>query len=1041
MAELPTGTVTFLFTDIEGSTAHVKRLGERYGELLDEHQRLLREAFAAHGGREIDTQGDSFMVAFARAKQAVAAAVEAQRALAGNEWPDGSAVLVRMGLHSGEPTVGTDRYHGLGVHRAARIAAAGHGGQVLLSSATRELVEDDLPPGVGLRDLGAFRLKDIDRPERLTQLVVEGLADAFPPVRAERAPVEAVGWRRHRTLLTGALAGVIAAAVAVPLFALGGGQGGSRTLKSLGGDAVGVIDPVSAQIDAQVSGVSAPGSIAEGKGAVWATSANAGTLARIDEASRSLRQTIAVGNGPSGVAIGGGAVWVANRLDGTVARVNPATNGVVQTIRVGNGPAAVAFGAGAVWVTNVDDRTLSKIDPKSGRVLRTVPTGAAATGAVVGAGSVWVTDTAGSSVTRLDVRTSEVTKTINVGSGPTALAYGAGSIWVANTLDGTVSRIDAHSGVVIATVRVGVEPSWLTVADGSVWVSDDAGRSLVRVDPATNAVSRTLAIGNRPAGIVFGGGRLWLGVQPSVGAHRGGTLVVDYSYPLDSLDPAAYTPESWGILSITNDGLLAYRRSGGGDGTDVVPDLAAASPTVTDGGRTYTFRVRSGIRYSNGAPVAPADFRYALERMLRLGPQVPEYQYLKDRLVGARSCTRKRCNLDRGIVVDATARTVTFHLVAPDADFLDTLALPFADAVPAGTPPLTGNRSLPATGPYMIEGYTKHGLRLVRNPQFHQWSRAAKPDGYPDRIVLRFRPDPERALTEVERGSADLTLDSPPPDRLNEIETEYAAQVHVTPTAFTRFLQLNTRVPPFDDVRARRALNYALDRGALVRAHGGPQFAQPTCQVLPPNYPGYRPYCPYTLDAGPGGIWTAPDIARAQRLVAASGTRGQHVTLWYAAWVAPLLPVVRSTLEQLGYRVSVKRFTSPDTYFPAIGDSRNRVQVAFFGWIADYPAASNFFRPLLTCASFQPNSPAANLNGTEFCDRHVDALVRQALAAQISDPGAAAARWAAIDRTVVDEAPYVPFFNERLVDFVSKRVGDFQRNLQYGVLLDQLWVR
>jgi len=216
-------------------TAHVKRLGERYGELLDEHQRLLREAFAAHGGREIDTQGDSFMVAFARAKQAVAAAVEAQRALAGNEWPDGLAVLVRMGLHSGEPTVGADRYHGLGVHRAARIAAAGHGGQVLLSSATRELVEDDLPPGVGLRDLGAFRLKDIDRPERLPQLVVEGLPDAFPPVRAERAPVEAVGWRRHRTLLTGALAGTIAAAVAVPLFALGGGQGGSRTLKSLAG--------------------------------------------------------------------------------------------------------------------------------------------------------------------------------------------------------------------------------------------------------------------------------------------------------------------------------------------------------------------------------------------------------------------------------------------------------------------------------------------------------------------------------------------------------------------------------------------------------------------------------------------------------------------------------------------------------------------------------------------------------------------------------------------------------------------------------------
>ncbi len=141
----PTGTVTMLFTDVEGSTRLLKQLGERYGGMLAEHRRLLRGAVAAHGGREMDTQGDAFFVAFPRARNAVDAAVEAQRALAAQAWPDGVECRVRMGLHTGEPAVGEEGYHGMGVHRGARICAAGHGGQILLSNTTRELAEDELP--------------------------------------------------------------------------------------------------------------------------------------------------------------------------------------------------------------------------------------------------------------------------------------------------------------------------------------------------------------------------------------------------------------------------------------------------------------------------------------------------------------------------------------------------------------------------------------------------------------------------------------------------------------------------------------------------------------------------------------------------------------------------------------------------------------------------------------------------------------------------------------------------------------------------------
>lgn len=183
----PTGTVTFLFTDIEGSTRLLQRLGPRYAEVLVEHRRLVREAFAAHSGYEVDTQGDSFFVAFPTAQDALMTAVEATRALAVHSWPEDVGVRLRMGLHSGAPQLIGDRYVGLDVHRAARIAAAGHGGQILLSEAAAGLVRADLPEDVTLRDLGAHRLKDLQQPERIYQLVLSGLPADFPALKSLEA--------------------------------------------------------------------------------------------------------------------------------------------------------------------------------------------------------------------------------------------------------------------------------------------------------------------------------------------------------------------------------------------------------------------------------------------------------------------------------------------------------------------------------------------------------------------------------------------------------------------------------------------------------------------------------------------------------------------------------------------------------------------------------------------------------------------------------------------------------------------------------------
>ena len=190
MPQVPSGAVTFLFTDIEGSTRLLKELRDEYPEALEEHQRRLRSAFDEAGGREIDTQGDAFFVVFHRARDAVVAALVGQRSLTEHEWPQGSQLRVRMGIHTGEASVSGERYLGVAVHRAARICAAGHGGQVLVSQTAKNVLEDEEVelPDVDFRDLGEQRLKDLDRPVRLYQLIAPGLAEEFPPLRTADTP-------------------------------------------------------------------------------------------------------------------------------------------------------------------------------------------------------------------------------------------------------------------------------------------------------------------------------------------------------------------------------------------------------------------------------------------------------------------------------------------------------------------------------------------------------------------------------------------------------------------------------------------------------------------------------------------------------------------------------------------------------------------------------------------------------------------------------------------------------------------------------------
>ncbi len=898
----------------------------------------------------------------------------------------------------------------------------------------RTLAEElGLDPGPRLQELELGILgrdSSLDLPASTPVAAAATSGSSVPPLTGARPDR-----RRLRlvvvasVLLVGVLAAVLIAA----------GVGGKPMRSTIAANSVGAISPADGGIRASVPLGSSPSMLAAGGGAVWVTNYEAGTVSRIDTATRAAVDTIPVGSVPTGIAVGAGMVWVANNWGQTVSRIDPAVNRVVQTIPVGSNPSGVAVGEGSVWVANTNSQTLTRLDTVSGHVLHTIPLGANATGVAAGLRGVWVSDTVGGRVLRVDPQSNQVSQVINVGRGADAIAVGDGSVWVANSLDGTVSRIDPQTNAVAATIKVGEGPAAIAVDGGDVWVANQYAGTISQIDPATNTVGRTIAVGNRPAGIAVADGLVWLGTQAEATSHRGGTLTVLTTTPPGDLDPTADTADF--LLWWANDGLTAYRRVGGSNSTQVVPDLAAWLPSPTDSGKTYTFQLRRGIRYSNGAPVRPEDFRRALERDLKLGPNPLTGDYFAN-VIGGAACAANpsHCDLSRGVVVDEQANTVTFHLVAPNPEFLNRLTLADADAVPADIPNHDiGHHPIPATGPYEIASITDAQTTLVRNPYFHEWSRAARPDGYPDKIILRTASSASAEVTAVEEGSADVAMDPPPTDLLGDVQTRFASQLHTVGALYEYSLILNTRVAPFNDIRVRQALNYAVDRAEVARIVGG--GAQPTCQALTPWFTGYQRYCPYTLDPTPTGIWRAPDRAAARRLITASHTRGTPITIWlsYGAPRAAARYLV-TLLDGLGYPARVRDVSTDPTGYARIADSRTKAQAFLFVNYAPYPSPSQLIEIYFGCKYFIPNSPL-NGNVAEFCDANLDAQMRSALAAEAENSPDLAQLWGQADRTVSDDAPLVPLVIPTYTIFVSRRVGDYQAGASRGFLPDQLWVR
>jgi ABC-type transport system substrate-binding protein/DNA-binding SARP family transcriptional activator len=874
------------------------------------------------------------------------------------------------------------------------------------------------------------------------------------------ARVERPGGRRRtrRRILGMAAAVLLLAAGSVTALVV---RNASRSrLPSLPANGVGRLHADGSMTDAVLVGVS-PGGIAYGAGSLWTVNRTDGTVSRIDPRKHAVIQTTRVGASPTAVTVSREDVWIANFGDGTVSRVNAQTNSEVKRIPVGIEPAAIISGPNGVWVANSGDDTIQRIDPVHGTTDDPIAVGNGPDGLALDGDTMWVTNARDGTVSHIDLRKrAEASAPVSVGAGPRGVAVAAGAVWVANSLSQSVSRIDPSSNDVTG-IPVGDGPNSIAVTGNALWVSNEYEGTVARIDPRTNRVKR-FSVGSSPRGVVAVDGKLWVASAAfASAAHTGGTLTVaDAAIPGDfgSIDPSQeYIVLTVGPERVVYDGLVTIRPVGAVAGQVLVPDLAVAIPRPSNSGRSYTFVLRPGIRYSTGAEVQATDFLLGLFRTLTLPHGNPG---LYSRVLGAPACMAdahhcRLADLRRGVEADDLKRTITFHLSEPDPDFLYKLS-EFIYPMPSDAPLTEAKTPIPGTGPYQIVDYSRKitgqtprsvDFRLVRNTHFHQWSFAAQPAGYPDEIRFRRVSGADEAARLVTSGQADVAAllnrfqATPMSDQLvDDLTQRYTTLVHTQLLPTTEYWTLNTAIAPFKDLRARQALNYALDRRKYLTLFPGGSQRELTCQMLPPNFPGYRPYCPYTPNPAPGQ-YNGPDLDKAKALVTASRTAGTTVqVVTNSGRQDPRAAFLVSTLRQLGYRASVKVFPDNTDTSAVAADSRSKTQIAEDGWGADYPQPANFYLNLFSCESFIPAS-ANQYNFSEYCNPALDALAQQAVALQDTNPTAAVQTWIKVDRKLTDEAPFVATANPERTVLVSARAGNYQDNPYYGPVLSQMWVR
>jgi peptide/nickel transport system substrate-binding protein len=520
------------------------------------------------------------------------------------------------------------------------------------------------------------------------------------------------------------------------------------------------------------------------------------------------------------------------------------------------------------------------------------------------------------------------------------------------------------------------------------------------------------AIGLALIASACGGGGKKSSTSSSGGTTTGGTATgktfanfrLAYDTGIDYLDPGlSYTVEGWQIMWNVYLPLLGYKHAAGPDGATIVPYLAQDLPKVSSDGKTYELTLRSGLKYSDGTAVKASDFAATIERDFKVdSPGVGFF----GNIVGADTFSKTKTGHISGITTDDKTGAITIKLNAPQGDFENILATEFAALVPASAPAKDQSTTpMPATGPYMIKSYAPNKQAIVvRNPNFDASVFGGNvPAGNPDKMTVDIIGDDTVALQRVISGQDDYDFHQIPPDRLGSTQQKYGDQIKIYTPANTYYFFMNVREKPFDNLKVRQAVEYAVNREALVRIYGG--LAQPTENVLPPTYPQYQKLNLYPYN-----------LAKAKQLIAASGDKGASVTVWnHDRGTDPKATAyLTDVLNSIGLNAKEKVINSA-VYWTTVGNQATKAQIGFADWFQDYPHPLDWFDVLLNGERI---TQTHNNNYANFDDKAVNAKI-DALKKEPSLTASVNTGWASVDKMTMEQAPWVPFMNRQFTDFFN----------------------
>jgi serine/threonine-protein kinase len=998
---------TFLFADVRGYTAYTREQGDEAGAgLAKQFAGIVEQVAPAHGGTMQELRGDEALVVFDSARAALRFAVELQAKVVEDALPR----PVGVGLDAGEAVPVEGGYRGGALNRAARLCALARPGEVLASDSVRELAGATEGVVYGFRRVE--RLKGFEKPV--------GVVEVHPSERVPRRDLK----RRVKRALLGTRPGVrlgiaalgiaAATAVGIVLGTTGGAKKGATS--AFKANSVALLDAKTLKPAGTFDQLGSPLAMWRDPGGhVWALDHFASSLVRIDPATRAVSGNVRLGIDPGGVAFGAGSVWVGDYDSPAVNRYDPTYGTLTNRIALPSKDlpfagltTGVAFGAGSVWVGyGKYPFRVARIDARTNRVTKTFDFQASDGPALVAydAGSVWIASQDKGGIWRIDPRTNQVAMHTKLHGGWVQdLAVVGGYAWLPVQGDGAVWQVD-RNGNVLKSTPTGTVPVALGAANGRVYVANERSDTVSRIDPETGTV-RTVSVGHSPESAVVAGGRIWVALAQTVadvtkGLNAGSIArVTTVDDPYYTTDPALYSQGNAQLQQAVGARLLRYPDTAQPRGATLLPELADL-PTVSDRGRTYTFRIRPGYRFSppSNAPVTAEVMRFSIERAL--SPKITEPtnfgRALVADIVGLRAYRDGKAPHISGIHVDGDR--LSFRLVKPDPDFPARISLTFFTAVPLGTPVRAHgvDQPIPSAGPYYIA--KPDPLVLKRNPNYHGPRQRRL-----DAIVFTPLAGPSAAQQVADNKSDYAWTDSEPPPSLvpsGPLDHRFGARspaakagtqrYFVPGISGVRMIAFNTEKGIFRDPRLRRAVNYALDRPALASATDD----TPSDDLLPPGIPGSR---------GGRAIYplNGPDLRKARALAGSSRRRAVLLigTPESCEECASLASTIRGNLARIGIDVEVKAVQDP---FGDVSKPGTRWDLFPNSWFADYPDPSDFVNELIDAG--QPLAGVDWGGPTTFIRYHDQPYLKRMRSAFLVQGSARASAYRRLETDMFRNAP------------------------------------